>query len=102
MSRFISQKTKRINLNDSEYIDVVEKIDYESYLGIVGLMDLKNGIVLPAFMPLLKKVVVGWNFKDDDGIDVPCTPENISKLDAISLIDIANLLMPIYTPEKKN
>lgn len=102
MSRFQSSKTVRVDISDTEFVEVLDKIGFEKYTEIIKFVDRKEDNALPMFKPFLLEVIKGWNFKDDEGDDVPCTPEFINKLDSATVILLVSLLSPRYAPEKKS
>lgn len=102
MSRFINNKLKRIELDGGDWIDVLEKIQYEFYREVLKLTEFGKGDNTAAFMPVLEEVIKAWNFADEQGAPVECTKENIKKLDALTILELANVILPMYTPEKKS
>lgn len=102
MSRFITNKLKRFELGNGEWIDVLEKIQYEFYREVLKLTEFGKGDNTAAFMPVLEEVIKAWNFVDENGVIVACNKENIRKLDAVTIMELVNIILPLYTPEKKS
>lgn len=103
MSRFISKKTKKIELSATEWVEVKESISYDELMPITALINPGGGIEnAKAAMPLLELAIVGWNLKDDEGKDVECTKENIKNFDSTTVLEILPILTALYFPEKKS
>ncbi len=81
MSRFVSDKTRRITLKNSDgsqsedWVDIRERFSFQHVIDSSGEDGLKAGL------QLLEKAIVAWNLKDESGIDAPVTKENILRLD---------------------
>lgn len=53
-------------------------------------------------IPILQAAIVGWDFKNDNGEDVPCTPENIADLDFETVTQLVPIIIERYGISKKN
>lgn len=103
MSRFVSNDVTKIELNEKEWVEVRSSLSYNDMLPITVEIDQKNPMNNAKIaIPLLKKALVAWNFKEDDGSDVICNEENIEKLDAHTVLELLPKLTDLYLVEKKN
>lgn len=81
MSRFVSDKTRRVTLKSvdesqsEDWVDIRERFSFQHVIDSSGEDGLKAGL------QLLEKAIVAWNLKDDNGNDVPVTRESILSLD---------------------
>lgn len=103
MSRFISQKTKRIELSATEWIELKEALSYNELLPVASIINPTDiGSNAKIALPLLKVAIVAWNLKDGEGADMPCTHENIDKLDSATVLELLPTVTLLYFPEKKS
>ena len=75
MSKFISNKTTKVDLGDGEYVEIRKELPYEDMMQMSDIETDKSKIT-----DLLEKCMVSWNLKDEDGNDVPLNRDNIRKL----------------------
>lgn len=100
-SKFITDKLTELILGDGSVIKVRAVLSFQEYQSFLNASDYgKNP--LDGAPALLKVSLKEWDFKDGEGVAVPCNEENIDKLSGEAVIEILNLLLPLYTPEKKN
>lgn len=99
MSRFVSEQTKKIELEGGDYVEVQSKMSWKEMQDIF-LIGADGGASQTA-IPMLKKVLKSWSFKDDEDKNVECTPENIEMLDFETVQELIEKVMEIYTPKKK-
>lgn len=103
MSRFLSDKTTRLELSGGDWIDVKASISFDKFSELFTDMDQTNPMKnVKIAMPLLKSVLVAWSFKDDNGVDVPCDEEHIQQLATATILEVLPELMPLYVTEKKS
>ena len=96
MSRFISDKPNRITLVNGDWVDI-KKLSYAEFSAFMP----KDGEMMKS-MDFMKAAIVGWNFKNDDGSDVACTPDNIGNLDLPTVSELVGIVAQSYMPEKKS
>lgn len=100
-SKFISDKLTELILSDGSVIKVRAVLSFQEYQSFLKASDYgKNP--LDGAPALLKASLKEWNFEGEEGTIIPCNEENIDKLSGEAVIEILNLLLPLYTPEKKN
>ena len=99
MSRFLSDKS-RLTLPDGSWIEV-KKMSFEDFMlnSPLETDDVKTKAAKN--VEFLKKSIVAWDFKLDDGTDVECTPNTIEQLDMKSMIEIITEIQALYAPSKK-
>lgn len=103
MSRFISDKTKRVELAGGDWVEIKASLPYTTFIEVFGNADQKDQAKnLNLSMPLLRAALVAWSFKDDAGVEVPCTFENIEKLDTQTILELLEPVILSYVPEKKS
>lgn len=103
MSRFVSNKTRRIFLNGQdgkptgEWVDMREKLSFEEVIGIekMGVDGLEGGL------NTLVKAIKAWNLKDEEGNDVAVSPETIKKLDMPTIFEILEQVKK-YTKQEQD
>lgn len=98
MSRFINEELKKISLSDDEYVEVLSEMSVDELEKIQAAeekTDIQKSIVL------LAAVVKNWNFLDKDGKPVPCTEENVRKLNIDTIASILQEINNIYNLDKK-
>ena len=75
MSRFISNKTVKIDMGNDEHVEVRASIPYEEMEPILAIADENDASTnLKMALPLLRAAIVGWNLKDEDGKVVEFEP----------------------------
>lgn len=99
MSRFVSKQTKKIELENGDWVEISSKVSWKTMQDLFSLN--KDGDVTAMAIPLLNKALVKWNFKDDKGEVVDCNEENIEKLDFQTVQVLIEKIMNHYTPKKK-
>lgn len=100
MSRFITENEKA-TLPNGDWVEL-KKLSYEELLGITPSDDEKNMLErIKKNIELLKKVIVKWNFLTDDKVEVPCTPENIAKLDVKTVNELMIVVRKTYAADEK-
>lgn len=97
-NRFQSDKTVRIELKDGDWIEVKETIGWQEFEPIQAEFKSKGP---GAIINLLKLVLKAWSFTDGEK-EVPCTPENIEKIEIRTIEEVSLPLMELYLPEKKS
>lgn len=103
MSRFISKQSKRVSLNEKEWIEIRESVSYEELLPITKIIDpTNNSESAKAAIPMIELALTGWNFTDDDGKLVEFSKDSIHNLDSATVLEILPILTAQYFPEKKN
>jgi len=102
MSKFVSDKTRKISLGDDEFIEVKESIAYDEFMTIVEFLDRENEAKNAKMaVPLIELVAIDWNLKDDEGKEVPFSKEAIKKLNVETILGLLPELIKMYLPEKK-
>ena len=117
-NRFVNSSTKRIELEDGNWIEVKEELTFEEYGEIMKNVDLSlvnklegeaEKSTISNFdigLPLLKAALVDWSFKDDEGKKIECTLENISKLRPAAIMEllepVSELIQLDFKEEKKS
>lgn len=105
MSRFISTTTKKIFLDQTEYVEVKEQLSYQQLMPILELSLNSGGdkmANLKMAMPLLEQAIVGWNLKNDKGELVIFDKIKIQELDAPTITTLIQECTKLYFPEKKS
>ena len=106
MSRFISDRPQKVLLDDDlpngEYVEI-RKLSFSQFVNVAPLgSEVQGPERVKKDLDFLKSVISGWNFKDDSGQDVACTPENIEQLDVITVLDLIPKITAAFSPEKKS
>lgn len=102
MSRLISNKTKKIELGDDEYIEVKQSLAYCDLEPIMIDLDQNNATAnIKMAIPLLKKAIVSWKLKDEDGKEISYSEDKINLLDTTTVTEIISELIEMYFPQKK-
>lgn len=100
-SKFISDELTELTLADGSKIKVKGILSFQEYQGFLKGSDYgKNP--LDGAPALLKASLKEWDFEGADGVLIPCDEANIDRLSGEAVIEILHLLLPLYTPEKKN
>jgi hypothetical protein len=104
MSRFASKEIITIELDGGDKVEVRKGLPYEDFqslfIGAEGKTDVEKGVSIA--LPLAELAVVGWDFKDDEGAEVPFSKEKIRELDFDTITTLSAKLLPMYMPEKKS
>ena len=104
MSRIVSDKLVKIDLENGEYVEVRKSMTYEESAEFISKIDRTNELAnarLP--MQILEKCAKGWNILDDEGQPVPFSQENLHKLDTKTVTFLSEKLIEMYfNVEKKN
>lgn len=102
-NRFTSNAKKRIALSDGDWVDIKEGLSFEEFRKIFTLYNptdqSKN---MEIAIPMLKMTLLDWSFMDPNNVKMPCTPENIEKLNVETVMEILQPVISNYLPEKKN
>jgi hypothetical protein len=88
MSKFVSNRLRKIDLGDGEWVKLPEEISFEDCQGFkVGIAGIQ-AVGFEETLDLITHFIKEWNFKDDEGQDVPLAKENVRrlKIEVISLI----------------
>lgn len=103
MSRFISKNSKKIELDNKEWVEVRENV---SFLELQPLLeginkedDIKN---IKLALPILELGLTNWNFKDSDDKEVEFSKDKIKDLDTSTIIELVQILIGLYFPQKKS
>ena len=78
MSHFVSNELVRIKLDDSEWIDIKQKLslgDFEK-IAVESDSDRPEGRIVSTLLAVIK----AWNLKDN-GVDMPVNRDSIERLD---------------------
>lgn len=103
MSRFVSKKTKRIDLGNEEFVDVRESLSFTEIEPIALAVDPKNPSASTKMaIPLLKLAITGWHILDDNNAPVPYSKDRIGDLDMETVTKLVADVSELYFPEKKN
>lgn len=103
MSRFISDKTIKVDLGEGDSIELKEYIPFEELVPIISQIDKDNEASnMKIALPLLESAIVRWNLKDENGVDVLPSKENIKKLNTPTIVELVQKCTELYFPEKKN
>jgi hypothetical protein len=98
-NRFVSNKTKRVELSDGDWIEVKESLSWEEFTPLQKRFADKDP---SAIFDLFDLVVKDWSFVDEKTSIVPLTPENVRKLEILTLNEISEVLIGMYLPKKKS
>lgn len=92
MSRFVSNKSKRIDLGDDEWIELPEEISFQEYTEIKSV----TGEVAMS-KKMFTTMIKAWNLKDESGTVLPVTEENIMRLNIDTITIISDELTKLIT-----
>lgn len=97
MSRFVSEQTIRIELDNGDWVDVRESIAFLRFKEIAKMVNPEKPIEnIEMVMPLLKEALVGWSFDKEFSV------ENIEKLNFKTVQELSEPILKVYMPEKKS
>jgi len=103
MSRLISQKTRKIEMGQDEWIEVKEALSYEEIQLVIGDFDrTKQADTFKIAMPLLETAILNWNLKDSDGNLCEFSKDKIKLLNLETITELIDTLSGYYFPSKKN
>lgn len=100
MSKFLSTKPHRIEFEDGEWVELCGGLPYNVVDQIIG--GINQSEPLKSSVELLKQAIKAWNFKDEEGNEIPVTNEMIEKLDTKVILKLSEEAMVLYLPSKKN
>lgn len=100
--RFVSNNVKRIDLSDGDWVDIKEQLSFEDFSKVFEGQSIPSEPSPSVAIPLLKAALIDWSFEDGGGRKIPCSPENIGKLDASTVLELVEPIIGNYTPEKKS
>lgn len=102
MSRFINKKPIRISLNKDEWVEV-KKPSYEEFTQLSeGLKEDDRKTQMEFGIKLLRQTIVNWNFRDEEGNEVPFDKSLINDLDVPTIAELTEKIQSIILPEKKS
>lgn len=83
MSRFVSNRLKRIDLGEDEWIELPEEISFQEYTEIKSVTD-----EVAMSKKMFTTMIRAWNLKDEDWKELPVTEANIMRLniDTVTII----------------
>ena len=90
---FVEEGKTKIDLRDDLFVEIKAAISEQEFRELIKSEKGDTG--------LLQKVIVGWNFMDSKGVDMPCNEVNIGKLSSSIAIPLAIEVVKNYMPEKK-
>lgn len=97
MNRFVKVgELKQIDLGEGDWVKIPAKFSFE-FLTQFG--DIKNNS--EKSLKLVQNAIVEWNLKDENGNDMPPTPDNIKSLDVQTATAILEVILPMISIEKK-
>lgn len=94
MNRFISNKTHRINLVNSDNTPSEDWVDVKVAFLFEEIVNCNEGSPTKAMVSinLLKTAIINWNLKDEQGNDMPVNEESIRRLEPVTLTSIVKEL----------
>ena len=100
----ISDKTQKIELNDGQWVEIKNQIPFGEVKPLyesanVDKDDPLNDLKLA--IPILKKAVVGWNLKTEDGDEVEFDKEKIEKFSTEAVLSLVQVVAAECLPDKK-
>jgi len=100
MSHFVSNKLKKIELGDGEYVEIPTDMSFEDsrYLGTIKVTFSDE---FDQTIQMLLKFIKNWNLKDEDGKEVELISENIERLKMPTLVKIQEEILAIMGMEGK-
>lgn len=102
MSRFVTDKTIKIDLGDDEWIEIKSNL---SYLELEPIMKQLNkegeSVNIKMAIPLLEIAIVNWHLIDS-GEPVEFNKDKIKQLDSATVLSVIPKLTELYFPEKKS
>ena len=96
---FVSDEVVRIDLEEGTWVGVRKELAFDQFREVFSHLDEKASEIenLKVALPLLELAIVNWSDPK-----VECTPGNIRKLNAMTIIELAKRIMPMYAPQKKS
>lgn len=99
-NRFSQNETVLLDLGDGDTITIKKSLSFKQISELQSLVDEKNPASFA--LPMMIASIVSWNLKDENGIDVPCTPSNIEDLDMETCTFLMDKMTKMFVPEKKS
>lgn len=101
MSFFISEETRKIHLDDENYVEVKADLPFDTVANLTKKITGKESDNIDIALPMLKEAVVGWNFKDENGQDIPFSVEKVTKLKFAVVTDLVSKITAMYFTDPK-
>lgn len=97
MSRFAGKQTKKIELGEGEWIEILTSLPFEKIEPIMVAVDDKNPSAnLKLSLPIVQAGIVNWNLKDENGELVPFESSKVAELDFSTISLVAKECFSIY------
>lgn len=92
MSRFASKELRTVDLGDGEWIKIPTALSYSTVLAINSGSKDEASIAKSMLVACIKD----WNLKDENGIQLDVTEENILSLDIRTITQITEEITPLF------
>lgn len=102
MSRFVTNETIKIPFDNEEWVEIKKELSYKDLEPFVTMQQKGGGEQTKHMIGLLVAAIKSWNFKDENGADVPASKENIEKLNIATITELVEKITTQYFPEKKD
>jgi len=86
-----------IDMGDGDWVKIPARLSF----GFVSEFQGVTGENVEKTATFLLKLLKEWSIKDENGLMLPITKENVLKLDIPSLVAITAAIKPLTTVEKK-
>ena len=93
-------ETQRVELPDGEWVDIPKAFTFEMQQQFTP--KTKDADVREISQKLLLNAIKAWSAKDENGVQLPITPENINKLDVRVVSEILNRVQEMMGLKKTN
>jgi len=93
MSRFASKELRTIDLGDGEWVKIPTALSYGTVLAINSGKSSESDVARAMLVACIKE----WNLKDEKGVQLDLTEENILDLDIQTITLITGEITPLFT-----
>lgn len=101
--QFLSNKPLRIDLEEGQWIEITDSLPLDEYKIITKeFSETDSDKNIEGSRKLVKNYLLAWSLLDENGQPLPCTPENIDKLSGKTILELSDILVKMYLPEKKS
>ena len=101
MLTLLDDSTERLDFGDGDWVEIKKELSYESLLSCIGAPGTDMQEAVRKASGILPLALVDWSVVDASGNKIPCTPENIAKLGAKSIMKILPRIQAFYMPDAK-